>query len=74
MGEPGIIERYVNCETGIIDDFRIIDVRTLIDGDNTLSEYLLNILRVTIPPNLISCNYKDVVTAIVRVFELTNLC
>jgi len=27
-----------------------------------------------IPPNLISCNYKDVVTARVRVFELTNLC
>ena len=46
MGEPGIIERYVNRETGIIDDFRIIDVRTLIDED-TLSEYLLNILRVT---------------------------
>ena len=47
MGEPGIIERYVNCEIGIIDDFRIIDVRTLIDGDNTLSEYTLNIFRVT---------------------------
>ncbi len=47
IGKPGIIERYVNCEIGFIDDFRIIDVRTLIDGDNAPSEYVLNIVRVT---------------------------
>ena len=47
IGEPGLIERYVNCEIGFIDDFRIIDVRTLKDGDNVPSEYLLNIVRVT---------------------------
>ncbi|MGB7956638.1 MAG: hypothetical protein WCF23_21915 [Candidatus Nitrosopolaris sp.] len=47
IGKPGIIERYVNCEIGFIDDFRIIDVRTLIDGENIPSEYLLNIVRVT---------------------------
>jgi protein-tyrosine phosphatase len=47
IGEPGLIERYVNCEIGFIDDFRIIDVRTLKDGDNVPSEYLLNIFRVT---------------------------
>jgi hypothetical protein len=49
IGEPGIIERYVNCEIGFIDDFRIIDVRTLVDGDNSLSQYMLNIrsIRVT---------------------------
>ena len=47
IGKPGIIERYVNCEIGFIDDFRIIDVRTLIDGENVPSEYLLNIVRVT---------------------------
>jgi protein-tyrosine phosphatase len=37
----------VNCEIGFIDDFRIIDVRTLVDGDNSLSQYILNIVRVT---------------------------
>jgi protein-tyrosine phosphatase len=47
IGEPGIIEEYVNCEIGIIDDFRIIDVRTLIDGENAVSKYMLNIVRVT---------------------------
>jgi len=47
IGKPGIIERYVNCEIGFIDDFRIIDVRTLIDGENVPSDNLLNIVRVT---------------------------
>jgi len=47
IGRPGTIERYVNCEVGFIDDFRIIDVRTLIEGDNIPSDYLLNIVRVT---------------------------
>jgi hypothetical protein len=47
IGSPGTIERYVNCEVGFIDDFRIIDVRKLIDGDNIPSDYLLNIVRVT---------------------------
>ena len=46
IGEPGIIERYVNCEIGFIKDFRIIDVRTLVDN-NSLSQYILNIVRVT---------------------------
>ena len=46
IGRPGTIERYVNCEVGFIDDFRIIDVRTLIEGDNIPSDYLLNIVRV----------------------------
>lgn len=27
IGEPGIIEKYVNCEVETIDDFRIIDVK-----------------------------------------------
>jgi transposase len=26
------------------------------------------------PPNIISCNYKDVLTGRVHVFDLTNLC
>ena len=47
IGRPGTIERYVNCEVGFIDDFRIVDVRTLIDGENIPSDYLLNIVRVT---------------------------
>jgi hypothetical protein len=47
IGSPGTSERYVNCEVGFIDDFRIINVRTLIDGDNIPSDYLLNIVRVT---------------------------
>ena len=37
----------MNCEIGFIDDFRIIDVRTLVDGDNSLSQYMLNIIRDT---------------------------
>jgi hypothetical protein len=28
----------------------------------------------TMPPNIISCNYKDVLTGRVHVFDLTNLC
>lgn len=50
IGEPRIVKDYVNCEIGFIKDFRIIDVRTLIDehgNNNPLSEYLLNIVRVT---------------------------
>jgi hypothetical protein len=29
---------------------------------------------LTMPPNIISCNYKDVLTGRVHVFDLTNLC
>lgn len=54
IGDPriikGIIKGYVICEIGFINDFRIIDVRTLLDGqdnNNSISEYLLNIVRVT---------------------------
>ncbi|HET7147141.1 MAG TPA: hypothetical protein VFI73_01465 [Candidatus Nitrosopolaris sp.] len=51
IGEPGIVGRYVDCQIGFIDDFRIIDVRVLLNGednnDNNLSEYILNIVRVT---------------------------
>jgi hypothetical protein len=28
----------------------------------------------SMPPNIISCNYKDVLTGRVHVFDLTNLC
>jgi hypothetical protein len=29
---------------------------------------------LSMPPNIISCNYKDVLTGRVHVFDLTNLC
>ena len=35
-----------NCCSGLIDRFRIIDVRTLIDGLNPLFDYELSIIRV----------------------------
>jgi hypothetical protein len=50
IGEPRVIKRYVNCEVGFINDFRIIDVRTLLDSKDSsnnnvpISEYLLNIV------------------------------
>jgi hypothetical protein len=51
IGEPGIVGHYVDCQIGFIDDFRIIDVRVLLNGEGNnnhhLSEYILNIFRVT---------------------------
>ena len=53
IGEPGIVGIYVDCQIGFIDDFRIIDVRVLLNGEdnnnnnNNLSEYILNIVRAT---------------------------
>ncbi len=64
IGEPGILQSYVDCEIGFIDGFRIIDVRTLIDGDNRLSEYSLNIIRVTsylqLGENVVICSRAGV--------------
>jgi hypothetical protein len=53
IGEPGSVGLYVDCQIGFIDDFRIIDVRVLLNGEdnnnnnNNLSEYILNIVRAT---------------------------
>jgi hypothetical protein len=33
-----------------------------------------NLPLIIMPPNIISCNYKDVLTGRVHVFDLTNLC
>jgi Dual specificity phosphatase, catalytic domain len=38
--------RYCNQEIGEIDGFKIVDVRMLNDGNNSLEEYKLNIERV----------------------------
>ena len=46
IGEPGLLKGYSECKEGLIDDFRIVDVRTLVDGENPLFEYELNIIRV----------------------------
>lgn len=40
IGEPRIIKGYVNCGIGFISDFRIIDVRTLLDGQDNKIPYL----------------------------------
>jgi len=49
LGEPTEFSSYVDCEIGLIDDFRIIDVRVLpeFDTPSSPSEYKLNIVRVT---------------------------
>ena len=49
LGEPTELSSYVDCEIGLIDDFRIIDVRVLpeFDTPSSPSEYKLNIVRVT---------------------------
>ena len=36
---------YSECKQGLIDKFRIVDVRTLIDGPNSLVDYELNMTR-----------------------------
>ncbi|MGA9151115.1 MAG: hypothetical protein WBZ36_11100 [Candidatus Nitrosopolaris sp.] len=46
IGEPGLLSGYSECKEGFIDNFRIVDVRTLVDGENSLFEYGLNIVRV----------------------------
>jgi protein-tyrosine phosphatase len=49
LGEPTELSSYVDCEIGLIDDFRMIDVRVLpeFDTPSSPSEYKLNIVRVT---------------------------
>ena len=49
LGEPSELSGYVDCEIGLIDDFRIIDVRVLpeFDPPSSPSEYKLDIMRVT---------------------------
>jgi len=44
--EPGLLAGYSECKEGFFDNFRIVDVRTLEDGENPLFEYELNIIRV----------------------------
>ena len=41
LGEPSELSGYVDCEIGLIDDFRIIDVRVLpeFDAPASPSEY-----------------------------------
>jgi hypothetical protein len=46
IGEPGYLTGYSECKEGFIGDFRIVDVRTMVDGENSLFEYELNIIRV----------------------------
>jgi protein-tyrosine phosphatase len=46
IGEPGILKGYSECKQGSIDNFRIIDVRTLVDGPNPSFDYELSIMRV----------------------------
>src|ERR671923_1737348 len=46
IGERGILKGYSECKQGLIDRFRIVDVRTLIDGPNPLFDYELNMIRV----------------------------
>ena len=41
------LSKDIWTEIGFIDDFRIIEVRALIDGASIPSDYLLNIARVT---------------------------
>ncbi|MGB8937869.1 MAG: dual specificity protein phosphatase family protein [Candidatus Nitrosopolaris sp.] len=41
-----MLKGYSECKEGLIDNFRIVDVRTLVDGENPLFEYELNIIRV----------------------------
>jgi hypothetical protein len=49
LGEPTELSSYVDCEIGLIDDFRMIDVRVLpeFDTPSSPSEYKLNFVRVT---------------------------
>jgi hypothetical protein len=40
LGQPGLLNGYSECKQGLIDKFRIVDVRPLIDGPNSLIDYL----------------------------------
>lgn len=59
LGEPGILQGYSECRQGLIDKFRIVDVRTLNDGTNSLFDYKMNIMRVIsyleIDENVVIC-------------------
>jgi len=41
-----MLNGYSECKEGCIANFRIVDVRTLVDGENPIFEYELNIVRV----------------------------
>jgi len=45
IGEPGFLAGYSECKEGFIDNFRIVDVRMLVDGENPLFEYELHVGR-----------------------------
>ena len=45
IGEPGLLNWYYECKEGFIHNFRIVEVRTLVVGKNSLFEYELNIMR-----------------------------
>src|ERR687887_1265807 len=47
LGKPIILHSYVDCKIGLIDDFKIIDVRILNYLNISPSECRLNIMRVT---------------------------
>ena len=47
LGKPFFLYSYVDCEIGLIDDFRIIDVRILNELNISPSECKLNIMRAT---------------------------
>jgi hypothetical protein len=44
IGKPGLLAGYSECKEEFIDNFRIVDVRMLVDGENPLFEYELNII------------------------------
>ena len=46
FGEPSELSGYLNCGIGLIDDFRIIDVKVLPEfaAPSSPSEYKLNIM------------------------------
>ena len=49
---------YSECKEGFIDGVRtvrIVDVRTLVDGENSLFEYELNIVRVVRGEKVVIC-------------------
>jgi hypothetical protein len=46
IGKPGLLAGYSECKEGFIDKFRIVDVKTMVNGENSLIEYELNIVRV----------------------------
>jgi hypothetical protein len=45
-----------------------------VGGDCITSTSTMESIGQIMPPNIISCNYKDVLTGRVHVFDLTNLC